>query len=133
MSASALQQAIFERLSADATLTALLGEHRVHDRLIEKATLPHILFATIDSRDWSTSTESGEEHTLRLEVWSDENGKREAQSIMAAVKAALHDRALTLAGHRLVNLRLVSSTLKREPKSRRHEAILTFRAVTEPL
>lgn len=133
MSAGALQQAVFERLGGDAGLTALVGENRIHDRLVEKAALPHVLFAAMDSRDWSTSTESGEEHTLRLEVWSDENGKRLVQSIAAAIKLALHDQPLALSGHRLVNLRLVASVLKREPKSRRHQAALTFRAVTEPL
>ncbi len=133
MSASALQQAAFERLSADAGLKALVGQNRIHDRLVEKAALPHVLFAAMDSRDWSTSTESGEEHTLRLEVWSDDNGKRQMQSIVAAIKLALHDQPLALEGHRLVNLRLLSSALKREPKTRRHQANLTFRAVTEPL
>lgn len=130
--ANALQKAIYERLRDDPSLQMLIGPGRVHDRLVERAALPHVIFGPAETRDWSTASEPGEEHLVTLEAWSDDNGKRSAQAIVDAIKAALHDTALVLERHRLVNLRLTGSVVKRQPKSTRHQAIVKLRAVTEP-
>ena len=82
--------------------------------------------------DERTATEPGEEHIVTLDIWSDASGHRQAQAIAAAVRAALHDAALTLAGHRLVLLFHRDTRLSRDGKSRFHRAEMQFRAVTEP-
>ena len=130
--ASALQKAIFGRLSGDAAVTALVGAQGVTDRLLAAPAAPLVVIAGIDSMDRSTATEEGEAHVVTLEVWSDAAGHREVQAIAAAVRAALHDAALTLAGHHLVLLLHRDTRLRREGKSRFHRAEMRFRAVTEP-
>lgn len=129
--AGQLQKAIFEALSSDPALTALLGPGRIFDRQVARVPLPYVVFAAWETRDWDTSTERGEAHRITLDIWSDENGRREAQAIAAAVTTVLHDAQPALATHHLVNLRLERSTSAREPRSRRHRASLQFRAVTE--
>jgi hypothetical protein len=52
---------------------------------------------------------------------------------MGALKIALHDAALTLSGHRLVNLRHELSEARRESDGDTYHGIVRFRAVTEPL
>ncbi|MCR6498906.1 DUF3168 domain-containing protein [Shinella sp. CPCC 101442] len=130
--ASALQKAIYERLSGDTALTALIGGNGVTDRRLAAPTAPLVVIAGIDSTDHSTATEPGEEHIITLDIWSDAAGHRQVQVIAAAVRAVLHDAALTLSGHRLVLLFHRQTRLSRDGKSRFHRAETEFRAVTEP-
>lgn len=131
--ASALQKAVFARLSGDAALAALVGANGVTDRRLSEPASPLVVIAGIDSVDHSTGTEAGEEHVVTLEAWSDAAGHREVQAIAAAVRAALHDAALALAGHHLVLLLHRDTRLKRDGKSRFYRAEMRFRAVTEPV
>lgn len=129
--ASALQKAIFARLSGDAALTALVGANGVTDRRLTEPASPLVVIASIDSTDHSTATETGEEHVVTLEVWSEAAGHRQVQAIAAAVRAVLDDAALVLDGHHLVLLLHRDTRLRRDGKSRFHHAQMRFRAVTE--
>lgn len=129
--AEELQRAIYEALADDASLTALLGPERIHDGLKARTAMPCVVLGDMETTDWSADEAPGEEHRMRLIVHSDENGKRQAQSVMATVKAALHERALVLEGHYLVDLRLEETSLARVEKTRRHEGTMRFRALTE--
>lgn len=131
-SAWSLQQAVFAALGADAALTALIGASRIYDDVPQGTPLPYLTFGQSTARDWSTGTEEGSEHVLTLHVWSQSKGKKQAHEIMNAVRAVLHDQPLTLAGHRLVNLRHEFSESRREPDGDTIHGITRFRAVTEP-
>ena len=128
----ALQQSIFATLAADATLLALLGGPRVYDDVPQASAFPYLTFGHSLVRDWSTGSEDGSEHVVTLHVWSQGKGKKEAHEIMGAVRTALHDQALSLAGHRLVNLRHELSEARREPDGDTTHGIVRYRAVTEP-
>lgn len=128
--ANALLQAIFARLTGDATLVALIPGGII-DRLLPRAVLPCIIIGDLESRDYSTATEKAEEHFLSLHIWSDANGRKGAGEIAARVKNLLDDAALSIAGASLVNLQLLSSRSRREAKSRNFIAEMRFRAVTE--
>ena len=82
--------------------------------------------------DFSTGTEPGEEHQLTLHAWSRQGGHREAHVIAGALLQALDGAALTLTGHRLVNLRFALADVRRERDGRTYHALVRFRAVTEP-
>jgi len=129
--ASALQKAIFARLSGDAALTALVGANGITDRRLTEPASPLVVIAGIDSTDHSTATETGEEHVVTLEAWSEAAGHRQVQAIAAAVRAVLDDAALVLDGHHLVLLLHRDTRLRRDGKSRFHHAQMRFRAVTE--
>jgi hypothetical protein len=132
----ALQQSIFAVLTADVALAALLGANRIYDDVPQGSALPYLTFGQTTERDWSTGgdpdTDEGREHLLTLHVWSDARGKKQAQDILDAVRAALHDGALTLSGHRLVNLRHEFSEARRAADGETIHGIARFRAVTEP-
>jgi hypothetical protein len=128
--ANPLLQAIFARLSGDAALVALTPGGIV-DRLLPRAVLPSIVIGDLESRDYSTATEKAEEHFLSLEIWSDANGRKRVGEIAERVKTLLDDAALPLVGISLVNLHLLSSRSRREPKTRNFLAEMRFRAVTE--
>lgn len=128
---NALLQAIHQVLSGDAALAAIVGADGVRDRLLPRAKLPCVVFGEMETRDFSSASEAGEEHLLVLEIWSDGEGRRQAQEIAGWVHALLHDAALELEGAVLVNLLQVSTRTRREPKTKFYLAEMRFRAVTE--
>ena len=129
----ALQTAIFSKLTADAGVVAVLGGQRVYDDVPVRSEFPYMTFGQTVERDWSTGSEPGHEHTITLHVWSRARGRKEADAVMAAAQAALHDSGLTMSGHRLINLRHEFSDARREPDGESFHGISRYRAVTEPV
>lgn len=130
----ALQAAVLAALAADADLIARLGTPpRIYDDVPPRPAYPYVTFGQSSDRDWSTGSDAGTEHTLTLHVWSKAAGRKETQAITAAIRSALHDTALTLVEHRLVNLRLEHAEARRDPDGETIHGLVRFRAVTEPL
>lgn len=129
----ALQKAIFAKLSGDAAVTAALGGARVYDDVPVRKEFPFVSFGPSIERDWSTAGSEGKELTLTLHAWSRAHGRLESDAVLEAVRAALHDAALTLDGHRLVNLRHEMTDVRRENDGETTHGLVRFRAVTEPL
>ena len=129
-SAAELQKAIFEALAANGPLAVLVGT-RVFDHAPANAAFPYITFGRTSVYDWSTGTESGTEQFFTLHVWSKAKGKKEALEIMELARATLHDAALELEGHKLVNLRLEFSEARYDDRNEAHHGLLRFRAVVE--
>ena len=129
--ALALQKAAYAALTADDGVGALIGD-RIYDGAPRDAVFPYATIGGATLADWSTGTEDGAEHRLTLDVWSRAHGKSECHAIADAMRAALHDAALALDGHALVNLRFESSNTVRDPDGITFHGRLRFRAVTEP-
>lgn len=129
--ANELQKAIFEALSDDTALTALLGGARIFDHSPASIAFPYITFGRTSIYDWSTGTESGSEQLFTLHVWSKAKGKKETQDIMELAKTRLHDQALALDGHALVNCRLEFAEARYDEDLAVYHGLLRFRAVTE--
>ena len=129
--ANALLAAIHARLSGDAALSALIGPDRIVDRLLARPLLPCIVFGDMETRDYSTATEAGEEHRLTIAVWSQASGRREAEEIAGRVQMLLHDAPLPLADHALVSLAHLRTRTRRQPNTGLFSAELQLRAVTE--
>jgi hypothetical protein len=132
-SALALQQSIFSTLGAHPDIIALLGAPRIYDQVPQPATYPYVSFGQSITRDADTSSESGDEHMLTLHIWSRAEGRKETHELINAVRSALHQQALTLTGHRLVNLRHEFSEARREPDGDTIHGLVRLRAVTEPV
>lgn len=131
--ANELQKAVFARLSAEAALTALLDGAKIYDHAPANVAFPYITFGQTSLYDWSTATESGTEQLFTLHVWSKAKGKKETLDIMAVAERLLHDMALPLDGHALVNCRLEFSEARHDDDLAVYHGLLRFRAVTEPV
>jgi hypothetical protein len=129
--ALALQKAVYAALVADSATGALVVD-RIYDAIPRAATFPYVSLGDGTVRDWSTGTEDGTEHRLVLHAWSRERGKKETWSILEALKAVLHDAALVLDGHALVNLRFAFADAALDPDGITWHGVIRFRAVTEP-
>lgn len=128
-----LQTVIFQTLTSDPGLTALLGGPKVFDRRPEHAKFPYLTLGRTAVVDWSTGTEDGAEHILTLHVWAKGGGKQETYEIMDKVVERLNNTPMALEGHHLINLQLQFAEARREPDSTAYHGILRFRAVTEPV
>lgn len=132
-SSHALQAAIHAALSADAGVLGALGGARIYDHVPRKVDYPYVTFGQSSVYDWSTGGEGGDEHIITLNVWSLAAGRSEVQDVIEAIRDALHDRDLPIAGHRLINLRYEYSEARRETDAERFHGVIRLRAVTEPL
>jgi Protein of unknown function (DUF3168) len=130
--AAALRAAIHTALSANGALSALLGAGKIYDEPPRAATFPYVTMGEARVSDFSTGSERGEEHQITLHAWSRQGGHREAHLIAGSLLQALDDAPLSLAGHRLVNLRFATADVRREADGRTYHALVRFRAMTEP-
>lgn len=129
----ALRASVQARLAADAALTALIGAERIFDEAPRAQRGTYIVHGDVDARDWSTSTEAGCEQEFALVVWAGQSGStRQALEAARLIVAALDEADLAVDGHRLVDLRWLSTRLARDPRNGLPSAVLRFRAVTEP-
>ena len=129
---AALRAAIYDSLIADGALNAALGGPRVYDEAPASAVFPYVTLGEARISDFSAGGEPAQEHQLTLHAWSRQGGHREAHVIAGALLQALDDAPLTLADHRLVNLRFSVADVRREADGRTYHALVRFRAVTEP-
>ncbi len=127
----ALQKAVFAALVADAGVGALIGD-RVHDAAPRAAVFPYVTIGEGRVADWSTGTEAGAEHRMALHVWSRERGKAGCWAVLDAIALALHDTALDLEGHVLVNLRIEATDVGMDRDGISWHGLARLRAVTEP-
>jgi Protein of unknown function (DUF3168) len=132
-SSIALQTAIYSALTASTELTAQLGGPRIYDDAPQATAFPYITFGQSVLRDASTATDPGDEHIFTIHVWSRAQGRRETHAILDTVRSLLHDRALTLTNHRLINLRHEFSDTRRDPDGETIHGLCRLRAVTEPI
>ena len=128
----ALQKAVVAALLADGAVGGLIAD-RIYDAPPRDAVFPYLTIGQTTAADWSTATEAGREHRLTLHVWSRQRGKRQCYQIMEAIEAALHDAALGLDGHALVNLRFEFADTGRDRDGITYHGVVRFRAVTEPV
>ncbi len=131
MSAPAeLQQAVFQALSADPGVSALVGG-RIHDQAPRQLQFPYITFGSTSIYDWSTGTESGTEQLFTLHVWSKTPGKKETLAIMDAVRACLEHTPLSLASRTLVDIALEFAEARHDEDLEVNHGLLRYRAISE--
>jgi hypothetical protein len=82
-----LQTSLYNRLSNDSNL--LLKVKGVFDAVPKNQSYPYIALGEDTASDWSTKTNSGEEITHTLHVWSRYDGKKEAKEIMNLILESL--------------------------------------------
>jgi len=128
----ALRAAIVACLRADATLTSLLGGPQIYEDVPRTAVSPFVTFGDISAKDWSTSTETGVEQVMTLNIWSKQTFMRSTLNVADRINVLLQDAHLTLTGHNLITLHLTNIDSKYEDAGRWLRTSLRFRAVTEP-
>jgi len=128
----ALRRAILETASGDGELVALMGGTlRLYDEPPRNALPVYALFGDAAARDWSTDTDRGHEQDLAIVVWSERGSARAGLEAAERLAVLLDDAPLTLAGQRLVNLRVTQIESGRDEDTQLSRVTLHLRAVTE--
>jgi len=129
----ALQCSIYQTLSNASELTSRLGGDGIYSNPPPAAEFPFITIGQTVDLDWSTGTEDGNEHSLTLHIWSRADSALEVHEITEIVRDLLHDQALNLDDHQLINLRHEFSQARIDPDGETLHGIVRYRAVTEPM
>lgn len=126
----ALAASIRDALLADDGVAAVLGS-RLYDGPPPDPVFPYLTLGRVESRPVDASGVSAIEHAITLHVWSRYGGRAEALECIGALRAALHDAALTIEGRRLVFLYVVFSDVFRSGDGRTTHGVLRLRALTQ--
>lgn len=128
----ALQRAIIDHLRADDGVRAALGHPAaIYDEPPREMAWPHLLIGRSESRPYTADGEATE-HILTLTARSRFGGTEEAKVVNAAVRAALSEAAITIVGHRIVNLRVTYQDVFRAADWQKTLGVTRVRVVTEP-
>lgn len=132
-STTALQTAILTVLSADAQLKALVGDPpRIIDFVPQQTIFPYVTIGDIQTHDWSTATEDGEDHRIVIHSFSRYRGRKESRDIEKRLCELLHDADLSMTGHMLIRMHFLVSDILLEADGRTYHGLTRFRAITEP-
>lgn len=130
-----LQQAVYQLLSGDPSVTALVGA-RIYDAPVplDAEAEPEGLYLTIgDERveDWSTATDRGAAHLLTIAVHAPRRGFAEAKQAAGAVSDALLGGALSLSRGRAVLVRFTGARTRRGEGDALRRIEMRFRVTVE--
>jgi len=128
---AALQTAVFQSLSVDATLSGLVGG-AIYDAA-PTGTVPslYVSLGPEDVTDASDKTGYGARHEFVISVVSDTAGFLTAKGVAAAISDVLVDADLTLSRGRLIGLYFVSAKARRVQDSDVRRIDIRFMARVE--
>ncbi len=127
----ALQVAVFEALTANASLTAAVSG--IYDHVPADTAFPYVTIGETSVSDWSSKTFDGQEHRLTLHVWSRARGRKETKEIFALLYAMLNGADLAVEGQQLVDLRFEFAQTLLDADGLTFHGVQRYRAVTRAL
>jgi hypothetical protein len=129
-----LQAAVYQRLTGDVALGALVGT-AVYDSPLEHApdqiAPDHITLGEETVRAWDTMTSLGATHDFTVTVHSGRDGFDVVKKIAGAVCDSLIDAQLSLDQGQLVGLRFLQAKAVRGRAPVKRNVTLRFRAVVD--
>jgi hypothetical protein len=130
----ALTAAIIAAARNDSAVRALVGDPaRIWDEPPAEASFPYVTLGRLESRPADASESDACEHGVTLHVWSRHGGRAQALDILTALRALLHNAALSISGHRLVLLLTSYTDLFRAGDGFTTHGVIRLKAITEPL
>ncbi len=127
----ALIAAVRAAALAHTGVAALIGA-RLYDDPPPDVVFPYATLGRAESRPLDVSAFEALEHAVTLHVWSRHGGRAEALDVIAALRAALHNASLSVAGRRLVALFVQFTDVFRSGDGRTTHGVVRLRAITEP-
>ncbi len=129
--AGALQAAIYERLSNDEIIEALVGDAVFDAMPVGELPGTFVSLGLETARDASDVAQSGALHTFDILVVTTKPGFAMAKAIAGAVSDALREADLVLSRGRVVYLRFVNARAQRGDGAASRQIRMRFRARLE--
>jgi hypothetical protein len=129
----ALAAAIRAAAREDAGVKSLLGDPaRIYDDPPAEPEFPYVTLGRAEARASDAANMAALEHAITLHVWSRYGGRAEALDVIGALRTALHDAPLAVAGRRLIFLFVTFTDVFRSGDGRTTHGVVRLRALTEP-
>ena len=126
-----LQKLIYDRLTAYASLTALVST-RIYDIPPQNTAFPYVSFGPSSQIEDDAECIIGSEHTFQIDVWSRyQGGYLECKQITGQIKKALHLFAGSMTDNALVELRVESVRHMRDPDGMTSHGVVILQAIIE--
>ena len=130
LAANALQAAAYARL------TSQLGATPVYDFVPQDSAFPYVVVGETTSLAWDTKTADGQEFTVTLHAFTRGAGRKGLNALVEAVRLALHEHPLAVAGHAVAVLRCeFTQTLQEDgpegDPGHTYHGVLRFRALLQ--
>lgn len=133
-----LQAALYARLAGDQTLLDLLGhkggpkpQNGIYDDVPQGALFPYIEIGEVIETPRNAHGEFGSEHLATLHVWGNKRGFKDAQAVVARVRALLDHQPLTVTGHNVWRVAHEQTLTLRDPNPELRHLPVRFRITTE--
>lgn len=137
-------RAVFCTLNADSDVTTLLADHAylsgdkaIYDDVPQSRTpesaaeFPYVVVGDLTQIPFDADDFNGREMTLTIHTFSRYRGAREANSVMDAIKEALHDQTLGIAGETPVLTLWEYAEILRDPDGLTRHGVQRFRIITQ--
>ena len=129
--AAGLQEAVFQRLSASAAVSGLVGG-AVFDAAPEGRLPPlYVALGPEDAVERSDKTGRAARHQFTISIVSEKAGFHLAKQLAGAVEEALTDGSVTLSRGRLVSLMFYKARARRVGSGARRRIDMQFRALVD--
>lgn len=130
MKGAELQQAIYDALTGDVTLMALItgvfADVQQPNLPEDDSSFPYVVIGQDTLREESTKTDNGVIATVQIDVWSRQNNVTEAKDIGTAVYNVLQKGNLTISGAHHILTRSIGQEYTTDPDGHTKRGLLTF-------
>lgn len=111
------QKTIFDTLSNDATLTALLGASKIFDHVPDNTPFPFVTIGDMVWEDRGNHTWDGLTGRLQINVWyrAPGRGRKNVQEIQKRIDELLHSQDVCIDGWDIISLRRSTLEILIEP------------------
>ncbi len=125
----AVQKAVYDVLSADATLMATVSG--IFDFVPQDTDYPYVTIGNSRLMDYSTVITTSFRQTLTIQVYSRSRGRKEVSDIMAQVHGLLHDTTPAADDHSIVDLRYVGGDITQNRDGLSYSGNMQFDVLVE--
>jgi hypothetical protein len=128
---SELQKLVFDTLTGDAGIAALVGS-RVYDRALPNAAFPFISFGPTSFLLVQDDCLGGRTETMQIDIWSDSKaGKRQCKDIVDLVVDALNGIEAELATVTVADLRVTLVQVMDDPDGITSHGVVQIEALID--
>jgi len=124
-----LQKAVYDKLSGDATLGALITG--VFEYVPEGTNFPYVVIDDMKLKPWSNLSKKGSEINFSIKTYCRERGSKTCLDIMDNVEDLLDEAALTVTNHALIHILLEYSEVEQKKDGLNYVGVSKFKALLE--
>ena len=132
----AFQKALYECLTTDTTLMAMLKGDGIYDYVDASIGMPFVNIGDDALFDWDDKTKDGTEIHAMIHVWSDKEGAGEGKEIASRIRARLRSTLLSMDAtcrYRVIDPPQMQGPAKalREDNNRIYHVVMQFKFLIE--